>query len=403
MRIAILTQYFIPEMGAPSNRLLELSEKFIEDGWEVLVITAMPNYPEGKIFEAYAGIFSSEEKIRGIRIKRYWLYASNSPKAIRRIISMISFSLTSLFSLPEVKKFRPDFLFAESPPLTLAFSGYILSVISKAKLIMNVSDIWPLSAKELGVIGDGFLYRAIEKLEKFIYRKAHLCSGQSEEIISHIEKTVPQEKTYLFRNGVDVRRFEKAEKNKTGGTGFRIVYAGLTGVAQSILSIVKNINFSGIGAELHIFGDGTERKEIEKYISENPGRNVFLHKSRGREEIPGLLKQFDCALIPLVKNIYGAVPSKIYEAMAAGLPVLFSGTGEGAKIIKENNTGLVSEPGNFVMLKENILKLKDSPELLKEFSQNCIVTAEKKFDRNKLIYDFSGELRKIINEESKRN
>lgn len=390
-------------MGAPSNRLLELSEKFIEDGWEVLVVTAMPNYPEGKISEKYAGKFSAEENIRGIRIKRYWLYASISHRAIPRIISMISFSLTSLFSLPEVRKFRPDFLFAESPPLTLTFSGYILSAISKAKLIMNISDIWPLSAKELGAISDGFLYSTIEKLEKFMYRKAQLCTGQSEEIISHIEKTVPKEKTYLFRNGVDVRRFLRAERNITDVTGFRIIYAGLTGVAQNVLSIVKNINFRGIGAEFHIFGEGSERKEIEKFISENPGRNVFLHKSRSREEIPELLAQFDCALIPLVKNIYGAVPSKIYEAMAAGLPVLFSGSGEGAKIIKDNNTGLVSEPGDFVMLTENILKLKDSPDLRKELSENCRVTAEKKFDRNRLINDFSGKLKKILNKESKRN
>jgi len=384
-------------MGAPPNRLLELSKGFIKNGWEVAVVTGMPNYPKGKIFDEYKGKFSCKENLSGINLKRYWLFASISSKTIPRIIARISFSFTSLFSLQFIKNFKPDYIFTESPPLTLAMSGYILSKLSNSKFIMNVSDIWPLTAKELGAIGDGFLYRQIEKLEKFLYKKSILCTGQSDEIILHIKKTIVNEKVYLFRNGVDVKRFAKPVLQKSTSENIKIVYAGLLGVAQGIYDVVKNINFKELGAEFHIYGEGAERNSIEKYLAENPDKNTYLHKSINREEIPDVLSKFNCTIIPLVINIYGAVPSKIYEAMAAGLPILFSGSGEGAKIIEENKVGLISEPKDYEKLKKNILEIKNDIELRNCMSARCRKIAEEKFDRNKLINEFSGKLISIKN------
>lgn len=396
MKIVILTQYFYPETGAPQNRLLELSETLTKSGWEVKVVTAMPNYPKGKIFENYRGKFRSSESLKNISIDRFWLYASNAPKTIPRIISMLTISFTSLFSIPSLRKFKPDFIFTESPPLTLAFSGYLASKATNAKFIMNVSDIWPLSAKELGSINDGKLYRAIESLEKFLYRKAFLCTGQSEEIIEHLKKSGAK-KVYLFRNGVDVSRFEKISgmKNKQGAK-LKIVYAGLLGVAQRVFDIVKGVDFNSLGAELHIYGEGSERNVIEQYIKDNPSCGTFLYKSVTREEIPELISGFDCALIPLVKNIYGAVPSKIYEAMAAGLPILFSGSGEGAKIVAGKRVGFVNKPGDYKELSENILKLRNTPGVLAEMSAICKAVAKSEFDRNKIIPEFANELKSHI-------
>ena len=394
MNIVILTQYFDPETGAPQNRLLELVNGFKKRGWNVSVITAMPNYPTGKVFREYRGKFTAKETKDGINILRYWIYASNSSESIPRILSMMSFSFTSLFGFSFVKKFRPDFFFVESPPLTLAFSAYILSKFAGSKLIMNVSDIWPLSAKELGKIKDGFLYRKLESLEKFLYRNSFLCTGQSEEITGHI-KNSGGKRVYLFRNGADVSRFENKKTGYMNGDNIKIVYAGLLGVAQGILDIAKNINFKELNTEFHIYGEGTEKESLEKYLDENPGRNIYLHKSVSRDEIPELISQFYCTIIPLIKNIYGAVPSKIYEAMAAGVPILFSGSGEGAEIIKSNETGLVSSPKDYEMLKKNILELSGSIGLRNKISENCRKTAVEKFDREKLIKDFSNELESL--------
>lgn len=378
-------------MGAPQNRLLELSKIFIEKGWEVCVVTAMPNYPKGQIFKEYKGKFSTEEDVQGIKVLRYWMYASIAAKSIPRIISMLSFSFTSLFSRSFIKKFKPDFIFTESPPLTLAFSGYLLSKLTGSRLIMNVSDVWPLSAKELGVIRDGFLYRQLERFEKFLYKKSYLCTGQSEEIAAHI-KSSGGERVYLFRNGVDVRRFTKSRSAAELKENIKIIYAGLLGVAQGIFDIAKNIDFGELGSEFHIYGEGAERNKLENYLKDNGNRNIFLHESVSREEIPNLLSGFYCTIIPLVNNIYGAVPSKIYESMAAGLPVMFSGSGEGAKIISEYKVGLVSKPKDYDSLKENIIKIKNSVSLRNEMSERGRKLAEEKFDRNVLIDEFSDKL-----------
>ncbi len=172
----------------------------------------------------------------------------------------------------------------------------------------------------------------------------------------------------------------------------------MIGVAQGITDIAKNINFKELGAELYIYGEGAEKNSLENFLKDNPERNIFLNSSISREEIPHLLSKFYCALIPLVSNIYGAVPSKIYEAMAAGLPILFSGSGEGAKIIKESNTGLISSPKDFEGLKKNIIEIKNSNELRNKMSVNGRKLAEERFDRNKLIEDFSNKLVNLKNQ-----
>jgi len=385
-------------MGAPQNRLLELSRGFKDKRWDVSVVTAMPNYPKGKIFKEYAGKFSLKEDIQGIKIFRYWMYASIAAKSIPRIISMLSFSFTSLFSFGFIKKFKPDFILTESPPLTLAFSGYLLSKFTGSKFIMNVSDVWPLSAKELGVINDGVLYKWLESFEKFLYRKSYLCSGQSEEIVAHIKQS-GGERVYLFRNGVDVRRFEIKETKFSNKDIIKIIYAGLLGVAQGIYDLARNIDFKELNAELHIYGEGAEKVKLENYLSENQNKNIFLHKSVSREEIPEVLSGYYCTIIPLVNNIYGAVPSKIYEAMAAGLPVLFSGSGEGAKIIHDNKAGLVSGPKDYGSLKENIIKLRNSVNLRNEMSVRGRKLAEERFDRNILIEKFSDKLISLSEED----
>lgn len=385
MRIGLLTQYYKPEMGAPQNRLYEMMKGLSDMGDEVCIVTAMPNYPTGKIFEEYKGKFSCKERRDDIEIKRYWLYASNTRKTIPRIWNMMSFTLTSLLSLRYLKKKKLDYLIVESPPLTLAWSGRWLAKFIGAKYIANISDLWPLSAKELGAVSEGKLYRALEKLENYIYRKADVVMGQSEEIVSYIESHGGKT-TYLFRNGVDPTRFDLSlKRHRNAIEPIRIIYAGLLGFAQGIADICKTINFKGLNAEFHIYGAGGEKEEIEKYLSANPDCGIKYHGVVSRDELPKVLLDSDMTLIPLVKNIFGAVPSKIYESMAAGLPIMFMGEGEGAKIVKQNNLGLVANAKDYKQLKLNIKYAATHPTELAEMTQCCIEAANNKFNRPKQI------------------
>lgn len=399
MNIGLLTQYYKPEMGAPQNRLYEMMSGLKKCGNNVYIITAMPNYPTGKIFKEYKGKFTSKEVLDDIEIKRYWLYASNTRKKIPRIFNMISFCISSLLCLPYLRSKHLDYLIIESPPLTLGYTGRWLAKLSGAKLIANISDLWPLSARELGAIGDGAIYKFLEKLERYIYRKSSFVMGQSEEIVSYIDRHGAKQ-TYLFRNGVDPTRFDLSKKRtRTNGMPVKIIYAGLLGFAQGIADICQNVNFKELNAEFHIYGAGGELESIKKIIAEHPDKGISYHGVVSRDELPSKLLDADMTLIPLVKNIFGAVPSKIYESMAAGLPIMFCGEGEGAKIVAENGLGLVSPPKDYKALCDNIKKAASDPELIKDMSVNCIDCANNKFNRPKQVKALHDYMQKLIDKE----
>ena len=394
MKIGLLTQYYKPEMGAPQNRLYEMVRGLKELGNEVYIVTAMPNYPTGKIFPEYQGKIVSHEIMDDIPIKRYWLYASNARKVIPRIWNMVSFSCMALFSACYLRKLHLDYLVVESPPLTLGIVGILLAKIAKCKLVANISDIWPLSAKELGAISEGRLYHILEQLEHKIYHSAHICMGQSQEIVNHIAAHGGKN-VYLFRNGVDPTRFPLSIQQSITHP-IKLVYAGLLGFAQGVADICKSINFAEIGAEFHIYGAGGEQDEIEQYLQQHPNKGIYYHGVVSRYELPIKLQSAHLTLVPLVKNIYGAVPSKIYESMAAGLPIMFIGEGEGAKIIQENDIGLVANAKDYTMLKKNIQHIVSHPEEMKRMSNNCKTCAQTKFNRPKQILDLHQYLLKHL-------
>ena len=138
-KVTIITQYFRPEMGAPQNRLFELAKGMQEEGFNVSIITGMPNYPTGHIFPNYRKKLFCKEFIDELVILRYWLYASNSKKTLPRIVNMLSFSLIVLFALFYLIRRKNDIIIVESPPLILGISGWMLARLSGSKFVFNVS------------------------------------------------------------------------------------------------------------------------------------------------------------------------------------------------------------------------------------------------------------------------
>ncbi len=380
-KIVILTQYFPPETGAPQSRLYETALGLQSRGWEVLIVAAMPNYPTGRINDAYRGKLVVKEFIDGMHIYRYALYPSNSKNRLPRIASMLSFSFSSLASLFKIRNFRPQYILTESPPLTLGLTGLLLAKVSGAKHILNVSDLWPLSAYKLGAVSHGVLYKQLKSIELFLYKHSFACTGQSQQIIDHVSKHGAK-RTHLFRNGVDTRRFKDTDAAFVPHRNIKIVYTGLLGVAQGVLNICKHINFKELGVTFHIYGDGAEKDDIVAYLHENADKGIYYHNTVHRDNIPTVLAQYDAMLVPLIKPLYGAIPSKMYEAMAAGLPVIFAGGGEGAQLVNKYNIGWTAKPANYQMMKEKIALLSQLSNIgLETLRHNCRQAAQTVFDR----------------------
>ncbi|PQJ73734.1 hypothetical protein BTO14_08525 [Polaribacter butkevichii] len=341
-------------MGAAANRIKNLAEGLKNKGNKVTVICPLPNYPKGKIFEKYSRKFFVKENIEEITVKRYWIFPSKSKNAIVRLFSMLSFAWSFWFSIFSLVRKKPDVFIIQSPPLLVALSGLLLSKVLGCKNILNVSDIWPLSALELEVIKKGFFYSFLEKIEKTNYKLADKIIGQSEEIITHIKAVITKE-FLVYRNVPVYREYDVKEKSRGN---LKIVYAGLLGYAQGILKICDEINFKELGVELHIYGAGMEENEIKEFAA-NADNNVFFYGVRTASEIKDEIRKYDIGFVPLKNKIYGAVPSKIFELMQLGIPILYVGSGEAVELIKNQKLGVFSDPNDVKRLKANISFFKE--------------------------------------------
>ena len=382
MKLLLVSFYFYPEIGAAPSRIKNMADGFREQGANVDILTCLPNYPKGRIFDGYRHRLSMKEQTENGSIFRYWTYATVSKKAIPRALSMVSFALLIwmfAFKFRRIKNY--DAVIIQSPPLFVSYSAVLLfKWLYHKKTIVNISDLWPLSAVELGAIKSGStIHKIFSYMEKFIYKHSDGIFGQSNEILSHIRTYNSTDKLCLYRN---FQRYDINSNAKERHTPMKIVYAGLLGVGQDILKMIENVDFKALGVEFHIYGGGNQTKDIEDYIGTYDS-NVFYHGYVDKNEMFNVLSGYDASIVPLAVRIKGAVPSKIFDIFPIGLPVLFCGGGEGAEIVREYSLGYVSEPGDFKQLSNNIAKLKSlSNEEYKSLSSNCIKVASVDFDFN---------------------
>jgi glycosyltransferase involved in cell wall biosynthesis len=394
MKLAILTQYYPPEMGAPQARLSELAQRFAERGHEVIVLTALPNYPRGKIYPGYKHLYQRDTQ-NGIPVIRSYIYPTKSVKMVRRLTSYFSFvfssSVIGSLALPNI-----DYLLTESPPLFLGMGGYLLSRLKRARWIFNVSDLWPESAVHLGAVSEGWGLQAAYALEAFCYRKAWLVTGQSHGILESVQGRFPHVRTYHLSNGVDTTRFTPLKhsiefRNRLLSDNVCIaIYAGLHGIAQGLDQILEGAthlqNLSG--CQIVLIGDGPEKERLVNMSEDMALKNVHFHDPVSHGSIPELLASSDIALVPLKKTLPGAVPSKLYEAMASGLPVILIAEGEPARIVNEIGCGITVQPGDTKSLVEALKQLAENPAKRQQLGQIGRNTAIARFDRQQIADSF---------------
>ena len=382
--ILIISNYYPPEKGAAANRIEQLALKLFQNDYQVSVLCPLGNYPKGELFPEYKGKFSVTENRDNITVKRLWIYPSVSKNLIVRILSVLSFS-TSLFLYLIFKK-TPQKVIVQSPPLLLSFLSVFVLSLKKKKIILNVSDLWPLAAIELNALRENsFSHKISLFFERFIYKKATLILGQSEEIITHIHSVFPDKQCFLYRNFPE-HETALIEIKTTENQNIKIFYAGLLGIAQGVLELCEKIKLDRLSIEFHIFGDGSEKNQIETFISKRFEKNIFFHGMLDRKELHEKLKSFDFAIVPLKARIYGSVPSKIFEYGSLGFPVLYFGGGEGENIVAENNLGWVAKVSNYDDLNEKLVEISKLKKTdCDQLKKTVFSTSVEKFNLNRQI------------------
>jgi len=408
MKLLFLTQYYPPETGAPQNRLHSLALNLIKVGLEVEVLTVMPNYPKMEIFPEYRGLKEMEDTIDGVRVVRSSIYVTKEKGVAKRLMNYFSFVWTSMRSYKKLSK--ADYVLCESPPLFLGISALYLARKLKAKMIFNVSDLWPESAEELDIVSNKFFLGLAYKLEAYLYKKSFLVTGQTQGIVADINKRFPKVPIMWLPNGIDkdVYSFENIETDwleQYGIQGKRLyMYAGIIGHAQGLDVIIKakqwlmnNEPEIASGLEFVMIGDGPEKHRLVELDKELKTKIIFIPNTPKQKLIP-MIKNATGYIVPLKKLdlFLGAIPSKIFDPLALGIPVLLGVDGEARNIfIEQGKGGLFYEPENYEALAKALVKLENDKNLAKKLGRQGKQYIEQNFDRKNIAMSFKDRVHSL--------
>lgn len=392
-----LTQYYPPETGAPQNRLHSLAKFLVKNGSSVQVVTALPNYPKNEIYPAYRNKYSVNEVIDGIPVHHTWIYVSSSRSVAARLLNYFSFVVTSFFALLRLPK--ADYMICESPPLFLGITAVLISKLKRSKLVFNVSDLWPESAERLQIISNSFLISLAYTLEKWIYKNAYVISGQTKGIVQSITSRFPGKKIVWFPNGVDVDFFEGEHEDFTwrkmldlAAEDFVLLYAGIIGHAQGLDVILQAAEIlKTTPVKFIIVGDGPERERLVSLAKENSLLNIIFQPNLQKAKIPSLIKACDAYIVPLKKlDLFkGAIPSKLFEPLALGKPILLGVDGEARELfIEQGGAGLYFEPENAAELADQIKLLITNRALAVYLGKQGQQYVKANFDRHRIHEKF---------------
>jgi glycosyltransferase involved in cell wall biosynthesis len=372
MRILIVTQIYLPEMGALSSRLYPLVRQLVADGHDVCVATGMPNYPAGVVFPAYRGKFTMSEEKDGYRILRthYYTAPRNRSKA-SQLASYLAFVPAVLLSGLRGGKF--DVVFITSPPIFPVLPAALLAKARGAKLVFDIRDLW---SDELAAYGGmterSAAVRAARKLENWGYRRADLITTTTESLIETIvARGGAPEKTFYLPNGADLELFKPLAPNNPiadeygFGDRFVVMYSGLFGIKHGLEILLEAAELLRRRKDIVFFllGNGARRESLEKQIADRGLDNVVIGGERKIEEIPSIIARADVCFAAVRPEPYPKklISVKIFEYLACEKPVVGSVSGESARIIDESGGGLVVAPGDARATAAAILRLYRNP------------------------------------------
>ena len=405
MRIVVLTQNFPPEVGAKSARLYKMTGRLAENGHRVTVITAMPNYPTGRIFDGYRGKIRSEDEADGVRIIRTWILPSKSSKALPRFMSYGSFSLSSLI-LGAWGLGRQDIVLFDTPPLSLVPTGLAIGRVTGARVIMNVSDIWPDVAIRLGdPIGRVPMW-VLRRLERLGYEKSDVVAATTDTARQQIVRQFPQVRTTVISNGADLRMFSPSLRSQevrdsfgVGPEDFLVGYFGLHGLFQGLEVVVeaaeklrdrRRITFLMVG-------DGPCRDALIELAERKRLDNLRFLGILPWQRIPSILASCDAGLVPLAAEFPGTMPSKVYETLASGVPVVISKGCESADLVEHENAGRTFRPGDSNELADALIELDANGDELARIRKNCRKLAER-FDYDRIAVEIEAILTAVADD-----
>lgn len=382
MKILVISNYFFPEIGASSSRIFHMVEHLANHAESVEVACPFPNYPTGRIQGNYKGLYK-KESINDIIVHRFFIYPDNSENRIKRIFSMLSFATSLWLLLIKTDLSKIDKVIIQNSPLLVSFSSILIFKFFFSKeLILNISDLWPQSAVDLGFMKkNGIAHRIFSVIEKFNYKYSDKFLVQSQDIFDHFNFiTKPK---LLYRNIPNTTKKIKTNIRKRKPKENRIIYAGLLGVAQGILNLITYVEKMKINISFDIYGEGAEKTKIIEYLKKHNLKNIRYMGALSKDKIISKYSNYDFAFVPLASNIKGAFPSKIYELISSNIPIIYIGHGEAYSFINEKRLGIALRSNEIYKLENELSAITD--EIYSEMLFNSCLVSKKEINFNRQI------------------
>ncbi len=389
MRIALLTHYYAPELGAPQTRLRETAHALSELGHEVRVITGPPHYPDGHVRPGYAAWRPSWEQIDAAQVLRLPMWPRRNGGFVDRTIDQGSFAAAAMLAVGPIR--WAEVVLVESPPLFLGVTAALHRMLLGRPYVFHVADPWPDFPIDMGALQHPAARRLAYAIEALTYRHASLVTTVTPGLVEFLDaKREAHGKVRLVPNGVDTARFQPgrdatAARAKLGWPEARLtlVYAGSVGRAQGLATLLDAVApLASEGVIAHIVGQGYERDTLAADARRRGLDHVLFEPSLPADQIPDILAAADGILVMLrTGRLYEhSLPTKLVEGLAAGRPLIVSAAGEAAAIVANSGAGLTAAPEDANALREAIRALArrtDRPAM----GRAARVVAETEYDR----------------------
>jgi glycosyltransferase involved in cell wall biosynthesis len=405
LKIAILSHYFWPEMGAPSARLLELGRAWVAEGHEVSVVTNFPNHPTGIIPEGYRGKRFLVEEVWGLRVIRCRTYATPNRGFLRKTIGHLLFMMRAVTQATAVLR-GVNVVVASSPTLFSVVAAWTISRRLGVPFVFEVRDLWPAIFVDMGVIRSRLVIRCLERLELFLYRRSAAVVTVTRAFARNIaERGIDTAKIHVIFNGVDLDAFlpgpaDQELRGRLGLAGkFVVLYCGTHGISHALSRILDAAALMRGDPRIHFLfvGEGAEKDALVARAASLGLGNVIFWPGVSREQVPALYRSADLCLVPLrsVPLFRSFIPSKMFEILACGRPIVASVEGEAAEVLTASGAAVVLPPEDAEALCCAIARLADDPRHRAELAAHGRPFVAAHFDRRLLAHRYLEILERV--------
>ncbi len=388
MHILFLTDNFPPEVNAPASRTFEHCREWRRAGHRITVVTCAPNFPKGRVFPGYRNRPWQEEDMDGIRVIRVWTYITANEGFLRRGLDYLSFMLAAIPAACRVR--GVDVVIGTSPQFFTVCAAWAVGALKGRPFVFELRDLWPESIKAVGAMDNSPIVRGLERVETFLYREAAAIVAVTQSFKSILmARGINGDKIRVVTNGVDMARFTPRTKDAELAARldlegcFVAGYIGTHGLAhglETLLDAAALLREHPRGRDIRwlFLGDGARKRALrERAAALGLADTVVFVDSVPKEAVARYWSLLDIAVIHLRKTplFASVIPSKLFECMGMGIPVLHGVAGESADLVEREGVGRVFEPENSAALAAELLALRADGDAYRELRSRCRAAA----------------------------